>query len=172
LARHLFITGRPGVGKSTVIRKVADRLGKQAEGFYTEELRVRGKRQGFKVSDLSGREGVLAHVRIKAGPRVGKYGVDVKAFEKVALPAMERAIRQGKIMVVDEIGKMELYSKEFRQKLIEALEGAGRILGVIRQKHDPFTDRIKKMKDVQIITVSEKNRDQLPDLIILKLEDS
>jgi nucleoside-triphosphatase len=172
LGRKIFITGRPGVGKTTLIRKVAERLRAEAEGFITEELREGGKRTGFKVQDLSGNEGVLSHVNIKSKQRVGKYCVNVKGFELVAIPAMERAMAKGKILVVDEIGRMELFSQQFRQKIIEAIESQGAIIATIHQKPHPFTDQILKTPGIEIITITEKNRDQLPDMIIQKLEGS
>ena len=86
--KNILITGRPGIGKTTLIKRIADQLGPQAGGFYTEEIRRGPERMGFKVRNLDGVEGILAHKDIKSNQRVGKYGVDVDEFERVALPAI------------------------------------------------------------------------------------
>lgn len=152
-----------------MVRKAARRLGDRAEGFITEDIREGGRRVGFKVADLSGNEAILSHVGFKGGPRVGKYVVDVKAFESVALPAMERALAGGKILIIDEIGKMELFSQSFRQKVVEALESRVAIIATIHKKPHPFTDQILKLPGIEIITIDEKNRDQAPEHIIKRL---
>src|SRR5262249_55178021 len=85
----LLLTGRPGVGKTTVIRAVANRLPRsRLAGFVTEEIRVRGERRGFALVTLDGRRRVIAHVD-REGPRVGKYGVDVETLEALARSALE-----------------------------------------------------------------------------------
>src|SRR5262249_57444753 len=80
----LLLTGRPGVGKTTVIRAVADALPRgRLGGFFTDEIRVRGERRGFALVTFEGRRLTLAHVERHGPPRVGKYGADVDALEAV-----------------------------------------------------------------------------------------
>lgn len=93
------------------------------------------------------------------GPqRVGKYGVDVACLERVAVPAMRRALQECSIVVVDEIGKMELLSSSFRDALAEALDSGIRLLGTITLQPHPFADRVKCDPRVQVVPVSRSNR--------------
>jgi nucleoside-triphosphatase len=103
--KNVLVSGRPGVGKTSVIEAVAREFPQVAGGFTTSEIRERGVREGFLVTTLDGKSAMLAHVNFRGRVRVGKYGVDVPAFEQLALPAMEDAILRRRIVVIDEVGK-------------------------------------------------------------------
>ncbi len=158
----LLLTGRPGVGKTTVIRRTLEEIDLDAGGFYTEELREGGRRVGFVVRDLEGREGLLAHIGLDRGPRVGKYRVDVRSFEEVALEALRRALKEKSLVVVDEIGKMELFSEGFRKLVLEALRSDRHILGVIPVGRHPFIEEIKGLEGVEVWEVTPGNREEMP----------
>src|ERR671922_1243146 len=92
MAPKILLEGRPGVGKTTVARRLAEHLRAadvSLRGFTTEELREGRRRVGFAVETFAGERATLAHVDLPGPPRVSKYGVDVAAFERVALPALE-----------------------------------------------------------------------------------
>ena len=166
----IVLSGRPGVGKTTVIMKVIEGFRGRAGGFYTEEIRRRNIREGFRIKTLDGRDGILAHVS-RPGPfRVGRYGVDVEAFDGIAIPSLERALEREKLIIIDEIGKMELFSRRFRSLIPRILASEKKILGVIHQKTDPFTRRIRQLPAVEILSVTEINRNSLRSLILEKLE--
>ena len=165
MARTLLITGRPGVGKTTVIQKVAAQLGQRAGGFYTQEMRQGGTRQGFEIATLDGQRAVLANINIRGPHRVGKYGVDLASLDEIAVPALRRALQECDILVVDEIGKMELLSPAFREALLEALNSDKRFLGTITLQPHPFADQIKRDLRVEVLTVSRSNRKQVLDQV-------
>src|ERR671925_1853983 len=105
---RLFVTGSPGVGKTTLIRAIVDRLEDvTCSGFYTEEKRQRGQRVGFKFVTLNGQEGNLASVGRKE-PTIGRYSVHLDEFEKAVLPELDPGTSPAELFVIDEIGKMEL----------------------------------------------------------------
>jgi len=123
MAQSLLLTGHPGIGKTTIIKKVVRALGPRAGGFYTEEIRGPGGRHGFRLVTLDGEQAVFAHkdFRDPRFPRVGRYGVDVAALDRVGVKALQRAMQEGKLIIIDEIGRMELYSTAFQETLLKAI---------------------------------------------------
>ncbi len=166
----LLITGAPGSGKTTLIRAVLVELSAKAGGFITEEIREDEERVGFRVSALDGRAGTLAHTRGVKGPRVGRYQVDVAAFEAVGVTALEEATREADVIVVDEIGKMELCSPRFVHALEAALASPKPILGTILQAPHPWTDALKRRPGVELYRLSVRNREDLKDALLTRLQ--
>jgi len=158
---NILLTGNPRVGKTTIIKKVVRDL-KDVGGFYTEEIRD-GYRKGFRIITLDGKEGILAHMDIKNRYRVGKYGVNIEDLENVAVKSVEEGLDRD-IIVIDEIGKMELFSEKFRNILEKALD-TGKVLGTIMKKSNYFADKVKNRKDVKVLLVEESNRDMLVEEI-------
>ena len=139
----ILITGRPGVGKTTVIRKVVQGGLRLAGGFMTEEMRQEGERVGFRVQDLySGQEGVLARAGRGGGPRVGRYVVDVASFEGVGVRALRDAMARAGLVVIDEIGRMELCSGAFREAVSEVMRSDRDVLATVPAHRDPFLDAL------------------------------
>lgn len=165
MKKHILLTGKPGIGKTSVIKKIVPRLGDDAGGFFTEEIRAMDRRTGFRVVTLDGADGVLAHVDCNSNYKVGKYRVDLDSFEKVAIPALERAMEHKSIIVIDEIGKMELFSIKFRELVTKILDSEKSLLCVIKENGDVFTEGIKKRNDVAVLTVNYENRDMLPEKV-------
>ena len=152
MPRNFFVTGRPKSGKTTLIRKVVEELkemGLRVGGFVTPEEKEHGTRTGFHVQDLeSGKVAVLA-VAGGGGPRVGKYGVDVKSFEGIALPVMER-FKEYDVIVVDEIGRMELESAGFADALEEILNSKTPLIAAL---HRDFVERYGPFGEVFTLTM-------------------
>lgn len=169
MTKNLLLTGRPGVGKTTLIRESIDRLGVRCGGFYTQEIRTRGKRVGFSITSLTGVKGVLAHVDINAPERVGRYGVNLDDIERVGVCALEEALENCDLIIVDEIGRMELYALSFRDVVIRCLDSRTPVLGTIQERREPFLDRIRERDDVSLLCVTEANRDTLVPHIIDEL---
>jgi nucleoside-triphosphatase len=160
-----LLTGRPGTGKTSLIKEALAGFPVKADGFYTEEIRRQGARLGFRLVTLDGREAVLAGTDLDRRFRVGKYGVDVAALERVGVAALREAAAAGNLVVVDEIGRMELLSPEFRQAVTGLVEGGKRVLGTIMLQADPFADAIKRHPDVEVVTLTRQNyRETLEDL--------
>ncbi len=157
--KNLLFTGKPGIGKTTLIKHIIKNLPVKGWGFYTEEIREKGGRVGFKVVDLQGNEGILAHVKIKSKFKVSKYGVDLRFFEKIVIPVMEEGMKEGGVIIIDEIGKMELFSVKFRKTLFQILSSPVPVIGTILQKYHTVGEEIKKRKDVKVIELTERNRD-------------
>ncbi len=172
MGRTLLLTGRPGIGKTTVIKAVAESLDERAGGFYTGEIRGPGGRQGFRLVTLDGREAVMAHVNLRGQgrPRVSRYGVDVGAIERVGVAALRRAMREGQIVVVDEIGKMELSCGPFKEAVLQAVGGPYTVVATAMAKSNPWVDGLKAMPNVTLWEVTVENRDGLAERVIRWLD--
>jgi nucleoside-triphosphatase len=167
-APRVLVTGRPGAGKTTVVGMVVDRLragGLVMRGFVTREVREVGRRTGFEVMALDGPTAVIARVGWATGVRVGRYGVDVGAFEGVALAAVRRALDGGGVVVLDELGLMELASGRFVELVGEVFAAPVAVLATVHQRAHPVTDAIKARADVEVVTVTAENRDGLPEVL-------
>ncbi|KAJ8250719.1 hypothetical protein COCON_G00226410 [Conger conger] len=188
--KHVFLTGPPGVGKTTLVKKACETLagsGEILDGFYTEEVRERGRRVGFDVVTLSGNRGRLSRVgdssTHSAGRqyRVGQYAVDLLSFENLVLPLFRNvgvaAVSGGKrsVLVVDEIGKMELFSQQFVRAVKQALEGNGcSILGTIpipRGKLMAVVEEVRSSSDVKVFTVTKDNRDVILPCVVAAVQE-
>ena len=161
MKRKVLLTGRPGCGKTTLVRRVVKELAQSAGVFYTEEIRERGLRVGFNIITLDGKEGVFAHMNFKTQQRLGKYGLDLSPLETIGIEAVRKAVRARELTVIDEIGPMEIRSAIFRDVVNEVFNSRAPLLGTITARPFPFTDAIKKRRDVTLIEVRGDNREQL-----------
>jgi len=137
----------------------------EAGGFYTEEIRERGQRKGFALVTLSGRRGILAHVDFSSRYRVGKYKVNLEDLERIGVRELEESLRRKGLIVVDEIGKMELFSLRFQEIVLRILDSHKPVLATIMKKSHPYADAIKARPDVQVFEVAPSNRDELVEEI-------
>lgn len=167
---NYLLTGPPRSGKTTIIKEIIQRLGESAGGFYTEEIRRKGVRVGFSIKTLFGQEGTLSHIDFKSKYRVGKYGVNLDTLDKIGSKEIEKALAQNKIIIIDEIGKMELFSNRFKDLVGEALDSENPVLATIIFVKHPFADRVKRRKDVKIVDVSKKSKTEVVDSIIKELK--
>jgi nucleoside-triphosphatase len=158
---NILLTGHPGVGKTTIIRKIVDKLKLPAGGFYTEEIRENDLRMGFAVATLSGFKGVLAHRNFKSRYKVGQYAVGVYTLNRIGVKEIEMCLMEKKLIVIDEIGKMELLSPQFQAVVEKALNADNPVLGTVTLARHPFAQKIKTRDDVRIIEVTKENRDEV-----------
>ena len=167
----ILLTGKAGSGKSSVLLRVVKLL-KEKElkvgGIVTPEIRKNGKRIGFKVKDIfSDKEGILADVKKEFGPKVGKYRVNLKEFEEIALPALDFALNNCDVIVIDEIGKMEWFSQRFREKVYEVLSSGKKVIAVLHRK---FVGKFKSYGKIFEVTYEnrEKLHEEITKLILMK----
>lgn len=141
-------------------------------GFVTDEIRERDRRVGFVVRDVARPEAVLTHQDFQTGVQVGRFGVDVHAFARVALPALRRAQETVGAVIIDELGCMELASAPFAEAVDALLAGSLPFMTTVHVYEHPVTDALKRRADVQCVTVTEANRDKLPAQLFRQLRGS
>jgi len=165
-----LITGKPGVGKTTLVQKIIEQMRSvNMAGFYTAEIRGMGSRLGFELQGLNGGRRTLAHVGIDSQHRVGRYGVDKDGFEEF-LATLDLLNPDVELIVIDEIGKMELFSNRFRNLVRNALNVDKQVLATIPLKGNDFIREIKQRIDIHLLEVTHANRDRLPKTIVKGLK--
>ncbi len=167
--KNIFLTGAPSSGKTTVIKRVLENLAFPANGFYTEEERIAGKRVGFLMRTLDGKRGYLAHQDIRSQFHIRRYGVSVENINTIAVPSIFPV--SGHVIILDEIGKMECFSEVFKQAALKALDSPNIVIGTVTLGGDAFILAVKGRDDLEIREVTVDNRESLPAVILGKISD-
>jgi nucleoside-triphosphatase len=170
MAKVLLLSGKPGTGKTSLIKEAIDRVKIEAGGFYTQEIRSAGVRQGFKIITLDGKEAILAHINISSPYQVSKYNVDIDSLNEVGISAIQQALKQNDLIVIDEIGKMELLSLQFQEVVLQAIQSGKKVLGTVMFTSHPFADEVKRRPEVTTLVVSGTNRNDVLNEILAWLE--
>jgi nucleoside-triphosphatase len=166
--KNILITGVPGVGKTTLIKRISYELQHlHPAGFFTEEIRVEGVRKGFSLVSLDGRRATLSHTGIVSHERVGKYGVDIVAFEDF-LDHISFFNQDVGVIIIDEIGKMECISDRFNKLLMTILKQERPVIATISMKGEGIIKEIRKRDDVKMFVMTHSNRySLLPEIVTL-----
>lgn len=168
------MTGEPGCGKTTAVRKTCEILtaqGRKVGGVVSGEIRKAGVRVGFSLEDLAtGRVGTLAHVNQREGPQVGKYRVNLADIERIAVSAIKQAIAESDVIVVDELGPMELNSMPFILSVEMALGIPKPFVGTIHKRATHYlVAAIKSNRAYEILEVAAQNRDNIPKSLVERI---
>jgi nucleoside-triphosphatase len=158
--KNIFLTGKPRSGKTTMVMRIVQQLD-SAGGFFTQEFCRNNQRIGFKITTLAGREGILAKKGFRSRFRLGKYGINLRDLESIGVAAIEEAVKKKEVVVIDEIGKMELFSLKFRNAVLQALDSKRRVLGTIQQSDLPFLKQIRLRRDTTILELESFNREEI-----------
>ena len=165
-ARILLITGVPGVGKTTAIRAVAQAIAtRPLAGFYTEEIRESGARKGFRLIGFDGQQGVIAHVDLPHNYRVGKYGVDLEAIDRLTAATLS-ASDPNSVFLIDEIGKMECLSSRFVAAMSDLLNTGKPVVATIARTGGGFIAEVKARPDALLWEITRATRDTMPERIM------
>ncbi|HFC97264.1 MAG TPA: dTMP kinase [Thermosulfurimonas dismutans] len=167
--KKVLVHGLPGTGKTTLIERIVQKLPGVKRGFVTREVREGGRRIGFKIYTLDGREAWLAK-KGRGWPQLGKYRVFLEAFEKLALSSLkpDPSAPGPVIFVVDEIGKMEIFSEAFRQRIRELLSGPEPLLASVGYGKVPFLEEVLRLEGPIFCEVTPDNRDFLVSRILVE----
>ena len=166
----ILLTGLPGCGKTTAIVKVVAGLTcENVTGFYTQEIREHNVRKGFSWKRLDGAAGTLAHVAIKSHFKVGSYAVDVADFENNVVPVLDADQSNVDLVILDEIGRMECFSKKFVAAVRRLFESEKSVLATVAQKGSGLIAEIKNHPGAKLITLTRDNRDEKVAELIRRL---
>jgi nucleoside-triphosphatase len=164
--KNLLLTGSPGCGKTTVLERVVEHLGDyRLAGFLTLELQERGQRVGFEAIGLGGRRAILAHVRFQSLVSVGRYAVEPHRLVPLINQEMVRPLETVDAYFIDEIGKMECHCPQFIEAVSRLLLGPVPLVATIALRGVGFIAEVKNRPDVQIVEVTNGNRQTLPEQI-------
>jgi len=161
------VTGHPGVGKTTLVERVIEAVPLKCGGMITKEIRKIGRRVGFSIHDLlTGKEGVLAHIHLEQGPKLGRYRVNLRDLEEIGAAAIERALVECELVVIDEVGPMELRSQRFIRAVERALESEKHLLVTVhRASNHHLAYRIRHEVD-HYFRLSASKRDEITSKVI------
>ena len=166
----ILLTGLPRCGKTTAVMKIIANLNyEKIAGFYTQEIRVGGVRKGFSWRRLDGATGTLAHIDIKGPFKVGKYGVDVASFENVVVPFLDIEKTDAQLFVIDEIGKMECFSKEFVAAIHRLFKSDKAVLATVALKGSGLISEVKDYPDTRLFNLTHQNSEKTIDEILQSL---
>lgn len=176
-AKNVFLlTGNPRMGKTTMIKKLINEIGADiCGGFYTEEITSSNDRIGFRCVSINGESVEIANVESPSKTRIGRYGIDIEKFEDFAIKVLQDSLSSKKIIVIDEIGFMQMQSTTFQKIVQDIVSDDHIVLGTIPLDSHSEIDKIKFLKKVKIINVNEFNRDGISEFLvkdILKALDS
>lgn len=167
MAKKIFLTGRPGSGKTTAALFVArelERLGFKVGGVVSNEVRSGGERVGFELKDLrSGRRGWLARVDLSSGPRLGKYRVNLRDLAEVGAASIKEAEAdpEVKLVIIDELGPMEFFSDEFKEAVRRAIDGDKPLLATIHYRLKDGFLRGLASRFFKVFELTRENRDEV-----------
>ena len=170
--KHILLVGRSGIGKTTLIKQLAQELrGGPVDGFYTEELREHGQRLGFWLSSLDGRQALLAHRdAIESSHRVGSYRVNLGVMDQLGVAILQRSTARALIVFIDELGPMELGSAAFQAAVEEVFAHGPRVVATAGVEPLPFLDALKRRKDVELVPLSPSTRGTVFEELRLRLQ--
>ncbi len=165
------LSGLPGVGKTTTLVKTIGMLeeeGYKIGGMITEEVKEGNRRVGFYVLDWSTKKKeIFAHRDFESRHKVGPYGINIDVLDEVGVKALQDAMENADVIVIDEIGKMEVESKKFVAIVREILEqDKHMILTLHKKSRNPLLQEIRRRDDIRMLEVTPINRNLLPFKIV------
>lgn len=168
MSKKLFLIGEPGIGKTTILQNVIRKFGDDCAGFYAQEKRENNLRVGFELVtiNLPVQSGLLAHINFDTAFTLGRYKVDITALDEI-VAGIRPLLNGNKLLIIDEIGPMEAFSKSFREFILDILESSNNVLATIKLAPTTWIDDIKEhYRHIPIKLATTANRNGLPTEIM------
>lgn len=171
MRKIVLLSGEPRVGKTTILKKIIQMIGESnCIGFYTEEVRNEFDRIGFDCVSLDGKRQRIADVNLQSDIRMGRYGIDIVAFEDFVLQSISNSSSTSKIIIIDEIGPIQFLSTKFKQQINNILTGPNCVIGTIFYNKHPDIDKIKKIPGIKIYSMTRENRNTILENVIHEIQ--
>ena len=161
LSRKIFIvTGGIGQGKTTQVQKIVDSLTKRnisVSGILAPRIIKDGLTIGYDIVDIetNKQEPFLRNNIDDNLPKIGNYTIFPQGLEKGINILTKSALNNSSLVVIDEIGKLELNDQGWAANVAELVNGSSVLLFAVR---DSFTGQVIKkwnLKDYSVFTVSD-----------------
>jgi nucleoside-triphosphatase len=169
---RFLISAAPRTGKTTFSRALARELRARnivVGGFITPDVRTTEGRVGFEIRDFSGRHALIAHAAWITGPQVGRYRVDVNAFNTIAVPAIDQALSTADVVIADEIGQIELCSEAFIGILGKLFSASVPVVATVHAKQHPVTDELKQRSGIELLELPPAGHDEILRRLLAQL---
>jgi len=172
--KNFLLTGPKKIGKSTILSRVFEFFPTVSiGGVVTEPVENNGGiTTGYQIRDYNNQQlkKIFAHIDWKKATRMAQFGVNPEVFNTYGKSWIEMALFNYQIIVIDELGFMESQAFEFQQAVFECLDSSQIVCGVIKQKANPFLQKITDRSDVLISQVTTENRASLVDYLVKQIQ--
>jgi len=137
-------------------------------GMVTEPIVEKQRRAGFQITDWMTKEHeVFAHEGLKSRVRSGRYGVNISALEGLGTRALAEARESADVIVIDEVGKMEVESEVFTKSVIDTLDARKSIVMTLHKKsRNPLLQDIRRRDELRLLEVTPVNKNLLAFKIV------
>lgn len=170
MKRHIFLTGEPEVGKSTILKRAIETLNIKTTGFITLPYYIEGTRQGFYLSSLVEVNKYSNNTPISVQVGV-KQCIGIKeTFETLGVESLQKSCRDNQIIVMDELGRLEREAIKFQTQVMNCLDHSQGVVGVLKLCQESWLENIRKRKDVLILEVTKENREDIFTKVLVELE--
>lgn len=165
------ITGMPGSGKTQTLLRIIQLLeqeGVTVGGMVTEPIVEKHRRAGFQITNWMTKEhAVFAHEGMKSRVRSGKFGINVGALEDLGSRSLADARASADVIVIDEVGKMEVESEAFTKSVVDTLDGNKSIVMTLHKKsRNPLLQDIRRRDELRLLEVTPVNKNLLAFKIV------
>ena len=114
---------------------------------------------------LGGERCLLSHQQMNSPYRVGPYGIDIRGFENF-LDSISFSNPHNRLVIIDEIGKMECFSSRFKKLVREALDSEKWVIATVAFKGEGLIAEVKTRQDIMLFEITKRNRDSsFPEIL-------
>lgn len=169
--KHVFLTGEKQIGKSTLLKRLIAESGRTFKGFQTRAYVLEGVKKGYYMHSMLPMEGIENDSPISVNLNKEMVIPILETFDTLGVKIVNDALAHPGIMVMDEIGRFEGKSSDFKKAILMSLNREKQVIGVLQKTHSSFIDHIKARDDVEVIEITRENRDSIYESLLSLLSE-